>query len=159
MDHLWVILPCGKKAPERFILTRGRVQLDQQLKEKPACSLEMDPAIEKLVQEIIGQVADKWTMLILGALEQNGTIRFSQLGKLVTGISQKMLTKTLRQMEYDGLVKRVVHPVIPPHVDYTLTDMGLSLSEAFCGVWQWAQVHHARIEQARQEFTARAGRP
>ena len=75
------------------------------------------------------------------------------------GISQKMLTKTLRQMEYDGLVSRVIHPVIPPHVDYALTDMGRSLSEAFCGVWKWAEAHHARIEQARAEFLAKSGKP
>lgn len=159
MDHLWVILPRGKKAPKRFILTRGRVQLDQQLKEKPACSLEMDPAIEKLVQEIIGQVADKWTILILEALEEHGTVRFTGIARLVPGISQKMLTKTLRQMEYDGLVDRVIHPVIPPHVDYSLTPMGKSLGLAFCGVWTWAETHHAAIEEARAAFTARAGKP
>lgn len=133
------------------MVSKNREQLQE-------CMREMDPAIERLVQEIIGQVADKWTMLILEALEENDTVRFSQLSKLVQGISQKMLTKTLRQMEYDGLVTRVVHPVIPPHVDYTLTDMGNSLREAFCGVWQWAGTHHARIEQARAEFTARAGK-
>ena len=118
-----------------------------------------DPVIEALVQDIIGKVADKWTMLILEALEENGTVRFTQLGKLVPGISQKMLTKTLRQMEYDGLVDRVIHPVIPPHVDYTLTEMGRSLGEAFCGVWQWAEAHHQRIEKARAAFAARHGKP
>lgn len=121
--------------------------------------LEMEPAIERLVQDIIGKVADKWTMLILEALEENGTVRFTRLGKLVPGISQKMLTKTLRQMECDGLVERVIHPVIPPHVDYTLTPMGRSLGMAFCGVWIWAAKHHADIEKARAEFIARSGKP
>lgn len=121
--------------------------------------LTVDPAIERLVQEIIGQVADKWTMLLLEALEEHGTVRFTGLARLVPGISQKMLTKTLRQMEYDGLVERVIHPVIPPHVDYTLTAMGRSLSEAFCGVWVWAEKHHAAIEAARAAFRARAGKP
>lgn len=117
----------------------------------------VDPVIEALVQDIIAKVADKWTMLILEVLEEHGTVRFTQLGKLVGGISQKMLTKTLRQMESDGLVKRTVHPVIPPHVDYSLTNLGRSLGGAFCGVWIWAETHHAEIEKARRNFAAAAG--
>lgn len=116
-------------------------------------------AVEELVNQIIGQVADKWTMLILEVLEEHGTVRFTQIGRLVGGpshkISQKMLTKTLRQMESDGLVARTVHPVIPPHVDYTLTALGHSLGEAFCGVWQWVEAHHAEIEAARSTFRQR----
>lgn len=119
---------------------------------------EIDPAIEALVRGIIGQVADKWTMLILEVLEEHGTLRFTEVGRHVGGISQKMLTKTLRDMERDGLVSRTVHPVIPPHVDYTLTDLGHSLGEAFCGVWIWAEKHHATIEAARTAFAARTGR-
>lgn len=117
----------------------------------------VDPVIEALVQDIIAKVADKWTMLILEVLEEHGTVRFTQLGKLVGGISQKMLTKTLRQMESDGLVKRTVHPVIPPHVDYSLTNLGRSLGGAFCGVWIWAETHHAEIEKARRNFAGTAG--
>ena len=113
---------------------------------------EVSPQVEALVRDVIGQVADKWTMLILEALEEHGTLRFRQLGRIVGGISQKMLTKTLRQMECDGLITRKVHPVIPPHVDYTLTPLGLSLSEAFCGVWVWAEKHRDAIEQARRVF-------
>ena len=93
----------------------------------------VDPAVEALVRDIIGKVADKWTMLILEALEEHGTLRFTQLGRTVGGISQKMLTQTVRRMEEDGLVKRTVHPVIPPRVDYELTPLGQSLGEAFCG--------------------------
>lgn len=117
----------------------------------------VDPVIEALVQDIIAKVADKWTMLILEVLEEHGTVRFTQLGKLVGSISQKMLTKTLRQMESDGLVKRTVHPVIPPHVDYSLTNLGRSLGGAFCGVWIWAETHHAEIEKARRNFAAASG--
>jgi DNA-binding HxlR family transcriptional regulator len=112
----------------------------------------VDPAVEALVQDIIGKVADRWTMLVLEALEEHGTLRFTQLGRIVCGISQKMLTQTVRRMEEDGLVTRTVHPVIPPHVDYTLTPLGLSLSEAFCGVWVWAEKHRDAIEQARRAF-------
>lgn len=117
----------------------------------------VDPAVEALVQDIIGKVADKWTMLILEALEEHGTLRFTQLGRTVGGISQKMLTQTVRRMEEDGLVKRTVHPVIPPRVDYELTALGQSLSEAFCGVWLWAEKHRDEIERARRAF-AEAGR-
>jgi DNA-binding HxlR family transcriptional regulator len=115
---------------------------------------EVDPAIEVLVNDIIAKVADKWTMLILEALDEHGTLRFTQLGKAVGRISQKMLTQTVRQMERDGLVQRTVHPVIPPHVDYTLTPLGQSLGAAFCGVWIWAETHHAEIERARRAFAA-----
>ena len=115
----------------------------------------VDPVIEALVQDIIDQVADRWTMLILEALEVGGTLRYTQLRKAVPGISQKMLTQTVREMERDGLVHRTVHPVIPPHVDYTLTPLGASLSAAFCGVWVWAETHHAQIMRARAAFAQR----
>lgn len=117
----------------------------------------LDPALDSLVRDIIGKVADKWTMLILEALNDHGTLRFGDVGRTVGDISQKMLTKTLRQMEADGLVRRVVHPVIPPHVDYSLTDMGRSLGGAFCGVWLWAEEHHAAIEASRKAFKSRSG--
>lgn len=118
---------------------------------------QVDPAIEALVEDIIGKVADRWTMLILEALHQHGTLRFTQLGRAVGRISQKMLTQTVRQMEQDGLVRRTVHPVIPPHVDYALTPLGESLGAAFCAVWIWAETHHAEIQRARAAF-ADAGR-
>ncbi|MGL5009227.1 MAG: winged helix-turn-helix transcriptional regulator [Paracoccaceae bacterium] len=114
-----------------------------------------DPRVEALVNDLIGRVADKWTMLILEALASGGTMRFTRIGDAVPGISQKMLTQTLRQMERDGLVTRTVHPVIPPHVDYTLTPLGHSLGEAFCGVWIWAEANLQQIEQARQQFDDR----
>jgi DNA-binding HxlR family transcriptional regulator len=117
---------------------------------------EADPRVEALVQELIGRVADKWTMLILEVLAEHGTLRFTRLGTLVGGISQKMLTQTLRQMERDGLVSRVVHPVVPPKVEYALTPLGEGLGEAFCGVWIWAARNLDGVERARQEFDARA---
>lgn len=116
---------------------------------------EIDPRIEPLVNEIIGRVADKWTMLMLEALHENGVMRFSELGRAVDGISQKMLTQTLRQMEREGLVTRTVYPVVPPRVEYALTDLGRSLGQAFCGVWIWAERHVDEIEAARAAFDAR----
>lgn len=117
----------------------------------------VDPRVERLVNEVIGRVADKWTMLILEVLEEQGELRFTRIGKLVDGISQKMLTQTLRQMERDGLVIRTVHPVIPPKVEYRLTDLGRSLGAAFCGVWVWAETNLDRIEGARAAFDAGRG--
>jgi DNA-binding HxlR family transcriptional regulator len=110
---------------------------------------------DRLARELIGRVADKWTMVALEVLEQEGTLRFTRLGELMGGISQKMLTKTLRQMEADGLVERTVYPVVPPRVEYALTPLGASLSEAFCGVWMWAERNGAAVARARAAFDAR----
>lgn len=116
---------------------------------------QLDPALQALVQDIIGRVADKWTMFVLEALVENGRLRFTRLGELIDGISQKMLTKTLRAMEADGLVVRTVFPVVPPRVEYELTEIGTSLSGAFCGVWHWAEDHHEAIKTARAAFRER----
>jgi DNA-binding HxlR family transcriptional regulator len=115
-----------------------------------------DAKVEALVNELIGRVADKWTMIVLEVLAEHGELRFTRLGELAGGISQKMLTQTVRQMERDGLLVRTVHPVVPPRVEYRLTDLGLSLGAAFCGVWVWAAENLRRIEEARRAFDARA---
>lgn len=115
----------------------------------------VDPRVETLVNELIGRVADKWTLLVLEELEQHGICRFTRLSQLVPGISQKMLTQTLRAMERDGLLVRTVHPVVPPKVEYCLTDLGRTLSAAFCGVWLWAEANLDRVEAARTAFDAR----
>jgi DNA-binding HxlR family transcriptional regulator len=81
-----------------------------------------------------GQVADQWTMLILEVLAEKGVLRFTRLRELVEGVKQKILTQTLRHMERDGLLTRSVHPVVPPKVEYKLTQLGLSLGAAFCGL-------------------------
>jgi DNA-binding HxlR family transcriptional regulator len=116
---------------------------------------ENDPRVEALVNELIGRVADKWTMLILEVLDEHGELRFTRIAEFVPGISQKMLTQTLRQMERDGLVTRTVHPVVPPRVEYRLTHLGEGLGEAFCGVWIWAAKNLSEIEAARTAFDAR----
>ncbi len=113
---------------------------------------QQTPEVEALVRDIIGKIADKWTLLVLDLLEQKTSMRFGEISRGVTGVSQKMLTKTLRQMECDGLITRVVHPVIPPHVEYSLTDIGRTLTSAFCGVWVWAAENHDRVKAARLKF-------
>jgi DNA-binding HxlR family transcriptional regulator len=111
--------------------------------------------LDALVQEIIARVADKWTLLVLEVLSEHGTLRFTKLGEFVGGVSQKMLTQTLRQMEMDGFVTRTVHPVVPPKVEYALTPLGDSLGAAFCGVWEWAEKNHAHLQAARQAYRER----
>jgi DNA-binding HxlR family transcriptional regulator len=110
---------------------------------------------DDLAREIIGQIADKWTILVIDALGTHGEMRFSRLREHVDGVSQKMLTKTLRQLERDGLVSRYVHPVIPPRVDYRLTPLGRSLLDKICGIWDWVEAHMAEMEVARRQFDCR----
>ena len=115
-------------------------------------SAESKDRVEALVTELIGRVADKWTMLVIEVLTEKGELRFTRLRECVPAVSYKMLTQTLRSMEREGLVARTVHPVIPPKVEYRLTTLGLSLSAAFCGVWMWAESHIGEVEQARVAF-------
>jgi DNA-binding HxlR family transcriptional regulator len=91
-------------------------------------------------------------MLILEVLAEKRELRFERLNELVEGVRQKMLTQTLRHVERDGLLTRTVHPVVPPKVEYKLTQLGLSLDAAFCGVWIWVAKNLAQVEKARIEF-------
>ncbi len=115
----------------------------------------IDPRIEALVHDLIAQVADKWTMILIEVLHDHGEQRFSRIADKVPTISQKMLTQTLRQMERNGLVQRTIHAVVPPRADYRLTALGESLGDAFCGVWGWAETHLDTVETAREAFDGR----
>ena len=137
------------------IVTQAQIDAARQTTTDPPPD-EVDPRVEALVTQLIGRVADKWTMLVIEELAHGQELRFSALARRVEGISQKMLTQTLRQMEREGLVVRTIHPVIPPRVEYRLTHLGLSLGEAFCGVWVWAERNLAEIEEARAAFDARS---
>ena len=116
---------------------------------------EIDPQVEAMVHELIGRVADKWTLLVLEELEEHGELRFTQISRKIPGVSQKMLTQTLRQMERDGLVHRTVHPVVPPKVEYRLTELGHGLGESFCGVWRWVEANLQAVHASRAAFDAR----
>src|SRR5712671_1253237 len=85
---------------------------------------------------VLDRIADKWTALVIHLLSKK-TMRYAELHREIGGISQKMLTQTLRSLERDGLVTRKVYPVVPPRVDYRLTKMGESLGESVCGIWIW----------------------
>lgn len=108
----------------------------------------------RLVTEILGRIADKWTLVIIDELGDQ-TLRFSVLQRKIGKISQKMLTQTLREMEKDGLVERTVHPEVPPRVEYRLTKIGHQLGEAVCGIWRWAEKHCRAVERSRAQVEAR----
>lgn len=103
------------------------------------------------VTEILSRIGDKWSILIVMALSQ-GPRRFSEIRRRIDGISQRMLTLTLRGLERDGLVSRAVTPSIPPRVDYELTELGHSLRQPVNALGQWAFANRAAILEARAAF-------
>jgi DNA-binding HxlR family transcriptional regulator len=107
------------------------------------------------VSEVLSRVGDKWTVLVVQYLG-SGPMRFSELKRSIGGISQKMLTTTLRGLERDGLVTRTVFPTIPPRVDYELTDLGRGLAEPVQALGKWAFEHLPEIQGARTNFDTRS---
>jgi DNA-binding HxlR family transcriptional regulator len=116
----------------------------------------MDSLKQEMAREMLGRMADKWTLSVIEALSEQGTQRFSRIVEALEGVSQKMLTKTLRQMERDGLVTRRVYPEVPPKVEYSLTPLGESLGEAACGIWLWVEKHFHDVERSRKTFDKKA---
>jgi DNA-binding HxlR family transcriptional regulator len=110
---------------------------------------------DRLVREILERVADRWTLLVIDALDDGAETRFTRLRERIGGVSQKMLTKTLRQLERDGLVARRIHAEVPPRVDYRLTPLGRSLGQALCAVWEWVEAHHQEVERSRRAWQER----
>ncbi|SED60620.1 transcriptional regulator, HxlR family [Rhizobiales bacterium GAS191] len=108
------------------------------------------------VSTILSRVGDKWTVLVV-ALLGAGPKRFNEIKRLVGGISQRMLTLTLRGLERDGLVTRTVFPTIPPRVDYELTELGRSLLPPVAALGDWARANGAAIDAARERFDHSAG--
>jgi DNA-binding HxlR family transcriptional regulator len=103
------------------------------------------------VREILDRVGDKWSVLVMSRLGER-MHRFSELRREIEGISQRMLTLTLRQLERDGLVARTVHPTVPPRVDYELTELGRSVLEPLNGLMCWAAQHGTDIAEARRAY-------
>jgi len=106
------------------------------------------------VASILARVGDKWSVFVIMLLG-GGPRRFNEIKRMVGGISQRMLTLTLRGLERDGLVTRTVFPTIPPRVDYELTDLGRGLSTPVEALGKWAQDHQVEIEDARARFDRR----
>jgi DNA-binding HxlR family transcriptional regulator len=100
---------------------------------------------------MLDRLADKWTVLVIGQLAA-GTMRFAELRRAIDGVSQKMLTSTLRDLERDGLVKRQLYASVPPKVEYSLTPLGTSLVNQMKGLCLWAEEHIDQVRKARENF-------
>ena len=109
------------------------------------------------VREVLNRVGDKWSVLIVGMLG-DGPKRFSELRRSIEGISQRMLTLTLRGLERDGLITRTIFPTIPPRVDYELTAMGRTLLKPITALAEWSEENRVRIQGARNLFDASQSR-
>ncbi len=103
------------------------------------------------VREVLNRVGDKWSVQIVKLLG-NGAMRFSDLKRAIEGISQRMLTLTLRGLERDGLISRTVEPTIPPKVEYALTGLGTTLLKPVCALAQWALDNRVAIHEAQQVY-------
>jgi DNA-binding HxlR family transcriptional regulator len=104
-----------------------------------------------VVRELLDRVGDKWSVLVIGLLGEQQH-RFSELRRAIDGISQRMLTLTLRQLERDGLVSRTVHATVPPRVDYALTDLGRSALGPLTALIRWAEDHGTSVAEARLAY-------
>lgn len=105
------------------------------------------------IRDLLDRLGDKWSLLVVELLGE-GTRRFTELRREIDGISQRMLTLTLRRLERDGLVRRTVHPVVPPRVDYDLTPLGETLLDAVAPLVAWTRDHRAEIIAARDGYDA-----
>ena len=106
------------------------------------------------VASVLARVGDKWTVFVIMTLS-DGPKRFNELKRMINGISQRMLTLTLRGLERDGLVTRTIFPTIPPRVDYELTDLGRGLQQPVMALGLWAKDHQEQITAARTQFDQR----
>jgi len=103
------------------------------------------------IREVLSRVGDKWSMLIVGILSRE-PLRFNELRRRVDGISQRMLTLTLRELERDGLVSRTVTPIMPPSVEYALTPLGHTLLQPVSKLIDWTKANYPQIDKARKKF-------
>lgn len=110
-------------------------------------------------RDVLARVGDMWSVYVIHVLGDAGTLRFNELRKEVDGISQRMLTVTLRGLERDGLVGRTVYPEVPPRVEYTLTPLGATLRQLIRGLVAWAGTHLNEVDAARAAYDARHGPP
>lgn len=106
------------------------------------------------VRNVIARFGNKWALLVILILSENKVLRFSELKKMIPDVSSRMLSSTLRTLEADGLVSRKVYPEVPPKVEYSLTETGLSLVPFIVQLTEWAQKHMKSIVKHREEFEA-----
>ena len=108
-------------------------------------------------REMLDRVGDKWSVYVIHVLVNAGTVRFNELRSRVAGISQRMLTVTLRGLERDGLVVRTVFPEVPPRVEYALTPLGSTLDQIVCSLVTWSGAHLPEVDAARAAYDAKKG--
>lgn len=106
------------------------------------------------VRNVIARFGNKWALLVILILSENKVLRFSKLKKMIPDVSSRMLSSTLRTLEANGLVSRKVYPEVPPKVEYSLTETGLSLVPFIVQLTEWAQKHMKSIVKHREEFEA-----
>ncbi|MBN8982849.1 MAG: helix-turn-helix transcriptional regulator [Rhizobiales bacterium] len=109
------------------------------------------------ISEVLARVGDKWTVLVVTYLGE-GPMRFNELRRSISGISQRMLTLTVRSLERDGFVTRTVYPTIPPRVDYELTALGRDLLKPVTALSNWARDNQDRIKKAREKFDGKTAK-
>jgi len=109
-------------------------------------------------REMIVRVADKWSMYVIHVLADAGPLRFNELRRRVDGVSQRMLTVTLRGLERDGLVSRAMYPEVPPRVEYALTPLGATLREIVQSLMEWSGAHLTEVDAARARYDATVGK-
>ena len=124
---------------------------------KRPAELEYTPA-NCHARDVLARIGDKWSVYVIHVLGDAGTLRFNELRSEVDGISQRMLTVTLRGLERDGLVRRAVHPEVPPRVEYSLTPLGGTLRQLVRGLVAWSGTHLNEIDASRAAYDAKHGR-
>ncbi|MGW3960498.1 winged helix-turn-helix transcriptional regulator [Amycolatopsis sp. NPDC005003] len=108
-------------------------------------------------RDLLDQIGSKWAVLVLGELGKHGAARFTQLRQRLAGVSEKMLTQTLRTLERDGLVRRTVYPEVPTRVEYELTPLGQTLRQPLKALTEWSVRHIEEVITAREQYDSRAG--
>src|SRR6201996_2396183 len=143
------------KAPFLLILTLRKLMEIDWRSTNSECK-KLDPQREALALEVTRQMAETWTLLTLVVLaEADAPLRFSRVMEQVKGVSQKSLTKTLRQLERDGLVTRTVFPEVPPRVEYTITPLGIAMLEQVHPLWMWTVENLDKFANARRQYDKR----
>ena len=124
----------------------------------PPPEIEHTPANCR-AREMLVRVADKWSMYVIHVLSDAGPLRFNEIRRRVDGVSQRMLTVTLRGLERDGLVRRAMYPEVPPRVEYALTPLGTTLRDIVGELIDWSGRHLAEVDRARARYDERAKQP
>src|ERR1700678_1626678 len=127
------------------------VATNNRVREGRTARTEDDRSQCRAVSEFLARIGDKWTVMVVVALSR-GTLRYTELHRQVEGISQRMLTLTLKGLEQDGLVARTVHPTIPPRVEYDLTDLGRTLIRPLRGLFEWTVENRPAMLQAQRAY-------